>query len=242
MNTTLYALAITAITISFFHTASGPDHYLPFIVLSKSKKWSLGKTILWTIICGLGHVFSSVILGIIGVYLGWQLNKISWLQDVRGNVSSWALFIFGLGYLIYGIWKMSKKHSHKHFDVMGDEVYVHEHTHGKSTSGHHHHHQKTKVTPLVLFAIFVMGPSEPLIPLLFFSGAHRSMPEVITLISTFPSPPLPPWLGWSCLEFMVILCSPPKHFIDIYPLLVVLSSQFAVRGCFFWDCPFFPRV
>jgi hypothetical protein len=64
-------------------------------------------------------------------------------------------------------------------------VYVHEHTHGKSTSGHHHHHQKTKVTPLVLFAIFVMGPSEPLIPLLFFSGAHRSMPEVITLISTF---------------------------------------------------------
>jgi threonine/homoserine/homoserine lactone efflux protein len=185
MNTTLYALAITAITISFFHTASGPDHYLPFIVLSKSKKWSLGKTILWTIICGLGHVFSSVILGIIGVYLGWQLNKISWLQDVRGNVSSWALFIFGLGYLIYGIWKMSKKHSHKHFDVMGDEVYVHEHTHGKSASGHHHHHQKTKVTPLVLFAIFVMGPSEPLIPLLFFSGAHRSMTEVITLISTF---------------------------------------------------------
>jgi len=79
MNTTLYALAITAITISFFHTASGPDHYLPFIVLSKSKKWSLAKTILWTIICGLGHVFSSVILGIIGVYLGWQLNKISWL-------------------------------------------------------------------------------------------------------------------------------------------------------------------
>ncbi|WP_333863419.1 hypothetical protein [Sphingobacterium sp.] len=184
MNTTLYALAITAITISFFHTASGPDHYLPFIVLSKSKKWSFGKTILWTIICGLGHVFSSVILGIIGVYLGWQLNKISWLQDMRGNISSWALFIFGLGYLLYGIWKMSKKHSHKHFAVMGDEVYVHEHTHGKSSPGHYHQN-KTKVTPLVLFAIFVMGPSEPLIPLLFFSGAHRSMPEVIILISTF---------------------------------------------------------
>ncbi|MGE8292946.1 MAG: hypothetical protein ACN6ON_14745 [Sphingobacterium sp.] len=183
MSTTLYALAITAITISFFHTASGPDHYLPFIVLSKSKKWSLGKTILWTVVCGLGHVFSSVILGIIGVYLGWQLNKISWLQDVRGNLSSWALFIFGLGYLSYGIWKIYRKKSHKHFDVIGNEVYVHEHSHGKSS--HTHHHQQTKVTPFVLFAIFVMGPSEPLIPLLFFSGAHRSIPEVITLISVF---------------------------------------------------------
>ncbi|WP_216640353.1 hypothetical protein [Sphingobacterium sp. B29] len=56
MNTTLYALAITAITISFFHTASGPDHYLPFIVLSKSKKWSFWENYImdnymWTWAC-----------------------------------------------------------------------------------------------------------------------------------------------------------------------------------------------
>lgn len=181
MSTTLYALAITAITISFFHTASGPDHYLPFIVLSKSRKWSMSKTVFLTIICGLGHVLSSVVLGLIGVYLGWQLNKISWLQDVRGNVSSWALFIFGLIYLIYGLWQALRNKPHKHFDVMGDDVYVFQHTHGEVVMPQN----RVKVTPLVLFAIFVMGPSEPLIPLLFFSGTQRSMPEVITLISAF---------------------------------------------------------
>ena len=51
MNDTLWALSLTAISISSIHTMSGPDHYLPFIVLSKSRKWSAFKTYMLTIIC-----------------------------------------------------------------------------------------------------------------------------------------------------------------------------------------------
>lgn len=181
MTSTLIALAFTAITISFFHTASGPDHYLPFIVLSRSRKWSRVKTIILTITCGLGHVLSSVILGLGGLFLGWQLNKLSWLQDVRGNVSSWALLGFGVIYLIYGLRQAALNKPHKHFDVMGEEVYVYTHKHDEVVMPG----SKVKVTPLVLFAIFVMGPSEPLIPLLFYSGTKRSVPEVVVLISVF---------------------------------------------------------
>ncbi|MBB5638427.1 sulfite exporter TauE/SafE [Pedobacter cryoconitis] len=181
MTSTLIALAFTAITISFFHTASGPDHYLPFIVLSRSRKWSMMKTVFLTITCGLGHVLSSVILGLAGLFLGWQLNKVSWLQDVRGNVSSWALLAFGVIYLIYGLRQAFLNKPHKHFDVMEEEVYVYTHKHGEIVMPGN----KVKVTPLVLFAIFVMGPSEPLIPLLFYSGTKRSVPEVVVLISVF---------------------------------------------------------
>lgn len=181
MNSTLPALAVTAASISFIHTASGPDHYLPFIVLSKSKKWKRSKTIFLTIICGLGHVLSSVVLGLIGLFLGWQLNKISWFQDMRGNVSSWALFIFGLLYMIYGIRQAYLNRPHKHFDIMGEDVYVYEHKHGDVVLPQ----KRVKVTPLVLFAIFVMGPSEPLIPLLFYSGTHHSVIEVLVLVSVF---------------------------------------------------------
>lgn len=181
MTSTLIALAFTAITISFFHTASGPDHYLPFIVLSRSRKWSRLKTIILTITCGLGHVLSSVVLGLGGLFLGWQLNKLSWLQDVRGNVSSWALLGFGVIYLIYGLRQAALNKPHKHFDVMGEEVYVYTHKHDEVVMPG----SKVKVTPLVLFAIFVMGPSEPLIPLLFYSGTKRSIPEVVVLISVF---------------------------------------------------------
>ena len=181
MNESLFALIVTAISISSIHTMSGPDHYLPFIVLSRSRKWSSFKTYLLTIVCGLGHILSSVILGLIAVILGWHLNKIAWFQDLRGNISSWALLIFGIAYLMYGLWRAFRNKAHKHFDISGENVFVFEHKHGEVTLPN----KRIKVTPLVLFAIFFMGPSEPLIPLLFFSGTHRSVIEITLLVAVF---------------------------------------------------------
>lgn len=83
MQTELQILLITAISIAFIHTATGPDHYVPFIALSKSRGWSLGRTIFWTVVCGAGHVWSSVLLGLGGAALGWSLSKVSWLENVR---------------------------------------------------------------------------------------------------------------------------------------------------------------
>lgn len=181
VTATLLSLSITAITIAFFHTAAGPDHYLPFIVLKRSRGWSTTKTLMLTILCGFGHVASSIILGFIGVFLGWQLSEISFLQDVRGDMSSWALLIFGVVYLIWGLLRARKLQPHKHFDVMQDDVYVYEHRHNEAYKPS----SRVKVTPLVLFAIFVMGPSEPIIPLLFFSGTHRSPSEILLLTALF---------------------------------------------------------
>lgn len=181
ITTTFLTLSLTAITIAFLHTAAGPDHYLPFIVLSKSRNWTLRNTLLLTVLCGFGHVASSIILGAIGVFVGWQMSEIEILQDVRGDISSWALLIFGLIYLCYGLWQARKVQSHKHFDVMNDEVYVYEHSHESSYTPQ----KRVKVTPFVLFAIFVMGPSEPIIPLLFFSGTHRSPSEILWLVAIF---------------------------------------------------------
>jgi len=181
MDSSLIALALTAISISFFHTASGPDHYLPFIVLSRSRQWSMPKTVFLTIACGLGHILSSVFLGLIGVFLGWQINKIKFFQDFQGNIASWALLLFGAIYLCYGLWSAYNNKAHKHFDVMGEDVFVYSHKHGEVVMPQN----RVKITPLVLFAIFVMGPSEPLIPLLFYSGLNRSVTEIVTLISVF---------------------------------------------------------
>jgi sulfite exporter TauE/SafE len=181
MTPTLLALILTAVTISIAHTATGPDHYLPFIVLARSRKWGLAYTILLTTVCGIGHVLSSVLLGLLGVFLGWQLDRIEWFQGYRGNVAGWALFLFGLAYFAYGIRSVWLNRPHKHFDVLGEDVYVYEHRHGEFVMPG----SRKRVTPWVLFAIFVMGPSEPLIPLLFYSGAHRSTLEIGVLITVF---------------------------------------------------------
>lgn len=182
MNIGLTTLVVSAVTISCLHTATGPDHYLPFIVLSRSKKWTMSKTIFWTVLCGFGHILSSVVIGLIGVLLGWQLSKLTWFQDVRGNMSGWCLLGFGIAYLLWGLRQAYLNKPHKHFDVYeGGDIYVYEHRHGDIV----YPQQRVKVTPWILFAIFVMGPSEPLVPLLFYSGSHRSALEVVVLISVF---------------------------------------------------------
>ncbi len=183
MNSEISALLLTAIAISCVHTVTGPDHYVPFIALSQSRKWSPGKTVLWTIICGIGHVGSSVLLGLVGVFLGWELSKISWLEGVRGGIAGWALLFFGLAYLVWGLRRAYLNKPHKHFDMYEDgSVYVYEHKHGE---GPVYPQERTKVTPWILFIIFALGPCEPLLPLLTYPAARQSTLGIVLLVVTF---------------------------------------------------------
>jgi nickel/cobalt exporter len=77
MSQELTILTITAVSMGFFHTLFGPDHYIPFIVMAKARKWSLIKTSCITFLCGVGHIGSSVLLGMIGVALGIAVTKLA---------------------------------------------------------------------------------------------------------------------------------------------------------------------
>jgi hypothetical protein len=89
MTVELNALIITAASIGFFHTILGPDHYLPFIMMSWARKWSVLKTSLITLLCGLGHITSSVVLGLIGVAMGLAVKGLEHVESVRGNLAAW---------------------------------------------------------------------------------------------------------------------------------------------------------
>ena len=130
MEQDIFILIITAITIGFVHTILGPDHYLPFIVMAKAKNWNRMKTTLVTTICGLGHVGSSIILGIIGIIFGIGINQLEVFESFRGNLAAWLFIAFGLVYLIWGLKKAlkNKPHKHIHFHSNGSE-HIHEHTH-----------------------------------------------------------------------------------------------------------------
>src|SRR3989339_1630894 len=157
------ALYITAATLGFIHTIFGPDHYVPFIVMAKARNWSLVKTAILTLLCGLGHIMSSIVIGFIGIIFGIEVMKLKALESFRGNIAGWLLIIFGFTYLVWGLyraWK-NKPHKHKHFHM---NYTIHSHDHGHSDEHVHIHEEETKVniTPWVLFTIFVFGPCEPL--------------------------------------------------------------------------------
>jgi hypothetical protein len=182
MTNEIAILAGTAATIGFFHTLLGPDHYLPFIFMAKARKWSMFKTTWVTIACGAGHVGSSVLLGIVGYVFGIALFKIEAFEGFRGNLAAWAFVFFGLGYFIWGLRRaiLNKPHKHKHLHQDGT-VHMHDHTHSNS----HDHVHKTNITPWILFTIFVLGPCEPLIPILMYPAAETSTSGMIFIAILF---------------------------------------------------------
>ncbi len=179
MQTEMEILIIAAITVASLHTLTGPDHYLPFIALSKSRGWSVSKTVGWTIICGSGHVLSSALLALCGATLGWSLSKIGWLENIRGGIAGWVMLLFGFCYGVWGIYRAFKNNPHKHFDLQENgDIYVFRHKHGESILPN----ERYKVTPWVMFIIFILGPCEPMIPLLYFPAAQNSWLGMAMLI------------------------------------------------------------
>ena len=196
MNSELYILVLTAISIAFVHTLFGPDHYLPFIVLAKARKWSMIKTVLITFFCGVGHVGSSVILGLIGVGFGVVLNKLEFIEGFRGNIAAWLLIAFGFCYMVYGLKNVFKAKSHSHSHCHDDgEKHEHEHSHFHSHSHVHESKSKSKTMVWTLFLIFVFGPCEPLIPILMYPAAKDSVSGVVIVSVVFAAVTISTMIG-----------------------------------------------
>jgi len=190
-------LCWTAASIGFVHTALGPDHYLPFVMMGKVRNWSLTKTTWITLVCGSGHVLSSVILGLIGVFLGAELMKLEFFEAFRGEVAAWLLIGFGFTYGIWGIHRAIRNKSHSHLHAHEGGI-VHEHPHTHVTEHAHVHDQKSKakdLTPWILFTVFVLGPCEPLIPILMYPAAKSSIPGMILVTGVFALTTLVTMLG-----------------------------------------------
>ncbi|MBE0461724.1 MAG: sulfite exporter TauE/SafE family protein [Candidatus Aminicenantes bacterium] len=187
MTNEIFILAGTALAIGFGHTVLGPDHYLPFIVISRARKWSFLKTLFISFLCGLGHVLSSVVLGFIGIAVGIAVFRLEGIESFRGSLAAWLLIGFGFAYFIWGLHKAikNKPHKHLHFHLNGQK-HEHMHTH-EPTHSHIHEQEKgiTNLTPWILFTIFVFGPCEPLIPLVMYPASKSNIGGVILVTSAF---------------------------------------------------------
>jgi cadmium resistance protein CadD (predicted permease) len=121
---------------------------MPFAAIGKAQKWPKAKLAFITFVSGIGHVGSSILVGAIGILLGFSLSRLSAAESHRGEIALWLLIGFGIAYTVWGL-KKARDYNHEHVDA-----------------------EKLKsktVTMWTLFAIFVLGPCEPLIPLMFLA-------------------------------------------------------------------------
>jgi sulfite exporter TauE/SafE len=162
MTSDFQLLLITATSLGFIHTILGPDHYLPFIMIGKARNWSISRVLSLTFICGVGHVLSSVIIGLLGIAIGSKMEDLVHIEGIRGNLAAWGLIAFGLAYAIWGIRHWYRRHDHNHRPC-----------------------QKKSLTPWFLFIIFILGPCEVLIPVLMYPAANESIGALITVSAVF---------------------------------------------------------
>lgn len=148
---TLTVLLGIAVSMAIGHTISGPDHYLPFIMIARSRGYSMLRTMGWTLLCGIGHVGSALLIALIFMYASHLLSEsnMDWLNENRGNVAAWALIGFGAAYLIYSLRRswLHRHHAHRHGHQLIEK-------------------NNGNITPWIIFIIFVLGPCEALLPIL----------------------------------------------------------------------------
>jgi ABC-type nickel/cobalt efflux system permease component RcnA len=190
---TFAVLLVTALSLGLVHTLIGPDHYLPFIVLGRAEGWTMRKTMLLTALCGAAHVMSSIVVGSLGIALGWSLGGMEWFEGIRGSAAGWALIVFGAAYFTWGMVRARRGHSHVHAHQDGT-VHRHGHDHDHLTDDVTHANQPHEETAHVrshrrtawaLFIVFVLGPCEPLIPLLLVPAAEHSAAGIAAVALAF---------------------------------------------------------
>lgn len=180
MDHDLQLLLSLAVGIGVLHTAVGVDHTLPFVVLARAQRWPLPRTLRFTMLCGLGHVLSSVLLGAVGLAVGAAVAHLEFVESLRGDLASGALIVFGLA---YAAWSWGR--------------------------GHEHDLPRPGVTFWSLFLVFVLGPCEPLIPLLMVPALEQSAWATALVAFTF---------GAATLGTMVLLVTLAWAGLGLAPL------------------------
>ena len=155
------ALTITAGSVALAPALAGPDHYLPFLALARARGWSLRRTIVITASCGVGHVASSVLLGVVLVGIGHSAATWVAVEAVGGEIAAWLLLGFGAAYTVWGI----------RFAVI--------------PRVERRRSARTEAGPWLLFLVFVFGPCEPLIPLAVVPAARQSWGVLLSVSAVF---------------------------------------------------------
>lgn len=164
MSENLFAtLAIAAISIGSIHSLA-PDHWVPFAALARAQRWSIGRTLLVTFVCGFGHVTVSVVLGLLGLAFGLQMLET--LGKQMESVSGVLLVAFGLAYGVWGLRNAAGRHLHGHSHVHYDHV-----------------HEPQRMTAFALFLLFSADPCVAVIPLLFAATPLGFMRTTVVVVA-----------------------------------------------------------
>ena len=155
-------IAGSAASIGFVHTLLGPDHYLPLVAMAKTNGWSAPKTASYVAVCGVSHLLGTILIGALVFLLGFAFLNLETLQSIRGDFAGWFLLSFGAIYFAWGMnWAIRERRM----------------------AGKQKNANFARCTPFALFLFFILGPCEPLIPLMSLGSESVEVFSSILVVS-----------------------------------------------------------
>ena len=152
----LSVLALTAATVGALHSVA-PDHWVPFAALARARRWPLAHTARITILCGLGHVTVSAILGVVALITG--LKAVHAIGIRLEEHATLLLMAFGIVYMTWGLRRSFRR----------DPLAVMHHRHHRHAPGHNDHDHG--LTEWSLFTLFSFDPCVAVIPMIVAASA-----------------------------------------------------------------------
>jgi len=202
MNSTLLTtIALTGFTVAFFHAAI-PTHWLPFVLVSRTKQWSRAKTIGVALFAGLGHVALTTVLGLLIAWFGFQLDEE--IGHAFGPVAGGILILIGA----YFLWRQARGAGICHHAMPGSEHHADEHCGDEHEHGSHWEHE-LKDSSLAkapgdwaaisgLFLMLTLSPCEGFLPVYLsavqFGWGGFILLTVILALATLAGMTLFTWL------------------------------------------------
>lgn len=102
-------ILLSAAFVGFVHSLN-PGHWLPVVLMAKSRKWPLRTSVFGALSLAAGHIFVSSLFGLLAMWVGLHL-----IAQNEGRIERWAgavLAIFGLVYALVSYLRHSDCHSH----------------------------------------------------------------------------------------------------------------------------------
>ena len=98
----LWTLIVATFTLATTHTVS-PDHWFPFVMVGRANKWRTSWILGLALLAGIGHVGTSVFIGLVGVFAESGVSKD--IATFLENATPMLLIVFGFGYAAYALYK-----------------------------------------------------------------------------------------------------------------------------------------
>ena len=161
-QTVLLSLLGLGFATAFLHAAL-PTHWLPFVLVGRAQRWSLGRVLAAVAAAGLSHIAATALVGALIVLAGLALDH--WIGGLLPYLSASLLFVFGAFYLVRAVIRGPQTAGGPQLDLPGPAV-----SHAAAFWG--------------LVVVMAISPGEVLLPF-YLSQAQEGLPVLAALTAAF---------------------------------------------------------